>query len=222
MWLNPPLSASGQDKANLAFSSGQARGFPCWSRKKKFSFLAYDKSFINQACSVNIAGQLSSFFFAFFLFFTLHFIDRNERIYKHTLLLKETRRLTGIFKLYFDRKVVTHVLSLGKKVHYVNCLVSRKMIKFNPGLRQLLSKVCLSKFMCLKLSLFQMRGRKSDEGKPLVSPSISLVFILHLPRKISLAPRATIFWTFLVFPGAGFSRKSRKLKTGSESFFLYI
>ena len=43
------------------------------------------------------------------------FIYRNDRIYKHTLLLKETKRLTGIFKLHFDRKVVTHVFSLAKK-----------------------------------------------------------------------------------------------------------
>ena len=73
--------------------------------------------------------------------------------------------------------------------------------------------------MWLKLSPVPDARAKKWRGK---TPSISLAFILRSPRKISLAPWATIFWTFLVFPGAGFSLKSRKLKTGSESFFLYI
>ena len=120
MWLNPPLSASGQDKANLAFWLATRVGKPGVSRAgpaRKSSLFGHTiNSLLTKLVrSIYIAGQLSSFFFAFFLFFILHFIDRNERIYKHTLLLKETRRLTGIFKLYFDRKVVTHVLSLGKK-----------------------------------------------------------------------------------------------------------
>ena len=54
-----------------------------------------------------MAGQLSSFFFAFLLTQTNAYISVPQ---------KEIKRLTGIFKLYFDRKVVTHVFSLGKKM----------------------------------------------------------------------------------------------------------
>ena len=39
-----------------------ARDFQRWSRKKKWSFLPYNKSFIDLACSVKIAGYWPLFF----------------------------------------------------------------------------------------------------------------------------------------------------------------
>ena len=39
-----------------------ARDFQRWSRKKKWSFLPYNKSFIDRACSVKIAGYWPLFF----------------------------------------------------------------------------------------------------------------------------------------------------------------
>ena len=70
-------SASGQDKNEscvlIGYTSGQNGPiFPAWDHthvgpaKKKFSFWPFNKSFIEEDCSVTVAGYLLRSFFHFY------------------------------------------------------------------------------------------------------------------------------------------------------------
>ena len=58
--------------------------FPRRSRKKKFSFSPYYKSFIDQACSVKMAGYWPrSFLFVFFFFFAFLLTSTSDSVNKN-------------------------------------------------------------------------------------------------------------------------------------------
>ena len=81
IWLNPQEKMKWNLYSDLLperarWAHLDHSGLPLWSRRKKFFFWPEHKSFMDQACSVNMSGYWPHSFLRFY--FNLHFVSVNK------------------------------------------------------------------------------------------------------------------------------------------------